>query len=171
MAESNTLGRLQEIGDRQEITDLIYRYCRSVDRLDVPLGHSIWHEDAIADYGETVYQGEGRGVIDLICANHRKALHHSHQVSNILIELDGDRAASESYVTATLRIRRGEQLMQITVWSRYVDRWSRRKGRWGLDKRIAIRDFDEVRGATAMADHDVGRRDRSDPSYGVLKDR
>ena len=171
MGESNTLGRLQEIGDRQEITDLIYRYCRSVDRLDVPLGHSIWHEDAIADYGETVYQGDGRGVIDLICANHRKALHHSHQVSNILIELDGDRAASESYVAATLRIRRGEQLMQITVWSRYVDRWSRRKGRWGLDKRIAIRDFDEVRGATAMADHDVGRRDRSDPSYGVLKDR
>lgn len=171
MGESNTLGRLQEIGDRQEITDLIYRYCRSVDRLDVPLGHSIWHEDAIADYGEAVYQGDGRGVIDLICANHRKALHHSHQVSNILIELDGDRAASESYVTATLRIRRGEQLMQITVWSRYVDRWSRRKGRWGLDKRIAIRDFDEVRGATAMADHDVGRRDRSDPSYSVLKDR
>jgi hypothetical protein len=171
MGESNTLGRLQEIGDRQEITDLIYRYCRSVDRLDVPLGRSIWHEDAIADYGETVYQGDGRGVIDLICANHRKALHHSHQVSNILIELDGDRAASESYVTATLRIRRGEQLMQITVWSRYVDRWSRRKGRWGLDKRIAIRDFDEVRGVTAMADHDVGRRDRSDPSYGVLKDR
>jgi SnoaL-like protein len=171
MGESNTLARLQEIGDRQEITDLIYRYCRSVDRLDVPLGHSIWHEDAIADYGETVYQGDGRGVIDVICASHRKALHHSHQVSNILIELDGDRAASESYVTATLRIRRGEQLMQITVWSRYVDRWSRRKGRWGLDKRIAIRDFDEVRGATAMADHDVGHRDRFDPSYGVLKDR
>ena len=40
----------------------------------------------------------------------------------------------------------------------------------GLDKRISIRDFDEVRDGAAMGDHDVGRRDRSDPSYTVLKD-
>src|ERR1700722_13041866 len=165
----NNEATIEALAARQQITELIYRYCRSVDRLDVPLGHSIWHEDAIADYGD-VYQGDGRGVIDLICANHRKALHHSHQISNILIELDGDRAASESYVTATLRIRRGEQLMQISVWSRYVDRWSRRKGRWGLDKRIAIRDFDEVRDVVAMGDHRIARRDRSDPSYAALTD-
>ena len=37
------------LADRQAIVDLIYRYCRSVDRLDIPLGHSIWHDDAIAD--------------------------------------------------------------------------------------------------------------------------
>jgi len=166
-----TAEALRELADRQAITELIYRYCRSVDRLDVALGHSIWHEDAFADYGETVYQGEGRGVIDHICAQHRHTLYHSHQVSNILIDLDGDRAGSESYVTAALRIRGGgEQLKQITVWGRYIDRWSRRKGRWGLDKRISVRDFDEVRDVTPLVDHDVGRRDRSDPSYAVLKD-
>jgi SnoaL-like domain len=153
---------------RQEITELIYRYCRSVDRLDVPLGHSIWHDDAIADYGADVYQGDGRGVIDHICAQHLHTLHHSHQVSNILIELDGDRAASEAYVTASLRVRRGAQLMQITVWSRYVDRWSRRQGRWALDHRLAVRDFDEIREVVAMKEHDAGRRDRSDPSYSAL---
>ena len=85
---------LRALVDRQEITDLIYRYCRSVDRLDVPLGHSIWHEDAIADYGEEFYQGDGRGVIDLICAQHLHVLHHSHQVSNIIIDLDGDGPAA-----------------------------------------------------------------------------
>jgi SnoaL-like domain len=161
---------LQELADRQAITDLIYRYCRSVDRLDIPLGHSIWHEDAVADYGETVYQGNGRGVIDHICAQHLRTLHHSHQVSNIIIELDGDSAGSESYVTASLRVLRGQQLKQMTVWGRYVDRWSRRKGRWGLDKRISIRDFDEVRDVVAIGEHDIGRRDRSDPSYAVLKE-
>lgn len=35
---------LAALVDRQQITDLIYRYCRSVDRLDIPLGHSVWHE-------------------------------------------------------------------------------------------------------------------------------
>ena len=159
---------LHTVADRLLITDLIYRYCRAVDRLDVPLGHSIWHADGIADYGETVYQGDGRGVIDHICAQHRHTLHHSHQVSNIIIDLDGDRAGSESYVTAALRVMRGGQLEQMTVWGRYIDQWSRRSGHWGLDNRIAIRDFDEAREVTAMYDHDTGRRDRSDPSYGVL---
>ena len=160
---------LQLLADRQAITDLLYRYCRAVDRLDVPLGHSIWHEDGIADYGEGFYQGDGRGVIDLICTQHRGTLHHSHQLANILIELDGDRAGSESYVTATLRLQRGDRLMQMMVWSRYIDRWSRRDGRWGLESRIAIRDFDEVREVTEMQRHAVGARDRSDPSYTVLR--
>lgn len=162
---------LRAIADRQQISDLIYRYCRAVDRLDIPLGHSIWHDDGIADYGASFYQGSGRGVIDLICAQHRHALMHSHQISNVIIELDGDRAGSESYVTATLRVRRDGQLKQMSVWSRYVDQWSRRNDRWGLDKRIAIRDFDEVRDVTVMDEHDVGRRDRSDPSYTVLGQR
>jgi hypothetical protein len=163
----NSEATIEALASRQKITELIYRYCRSVDRLDVPLGHSIWHEDAIADYGADVYQGNGRGVIDHICAQHLHTLHHSHQVSNILIELNGDRAASESYVTASLRVRRDTKLMQMTVWSRYIDRWSRRDGRWGLDHRLTVRDFDEVREVVPMKEHDVGRRDRSDPSYGV----
>jgi len=143
---------LREILDRQQITDLIYRYCRSVDRLDIPLGHSIWHEDAYADYGADVYQGDGRGVIDHICAQHRHLLQHSHQVSNIIIELDGDRAGSESYVTATLRLRSGDQPRQMTVWGRYIDQWSRRNGRWGIDHRVSVRDFDELRDVTPMRD-------------------
>ncbi|HET8882578.1 MAG TPA: nuclear transport factor 2 family protein [Solimonas sp.] len=160
---------LRTLADRQAIADLVYRYCRAVDRLDIALGHSVWHADGIADYGADVYRGDGRGVIDHICAQHRHTLQHSHQVSNLIIELDGERAGSEAYVTATLRIRRDGRLRQITVWGRYVDRWSKRDGRWGLDKRISIRDFDEIRDVTAMAGHDTGRRDRDDPSYGVLK--
>jgi len=161
---------LQDLADRQAITDLIYRYCRAVDRLDRPLGHSIWHENGVADYGATVYQGDGRGVIDFICAQHLHTLHHSHQVSNILIELNGNEAGSESYVTASLRVRRDGKLLHMGVWGRYIDQWSRRNGRWGLDKRISIRDFDEVREVTALYDHNIGRRDRDDPSYAVFKD-
>ncbi|WP_211284647.1 nuclear transport factor 2 family protein [Mycobacterium alsense] len=77
--------------DRQAITEQIHRYCRAVDRLDIPLGHSVFHEDATADYGESLYRGDGRGVIDFICASHLLALNHSHQVCNILVVLDDDR--------------------------------------------------------------------------------
>ncbi len=153
--------------DRLAITDLIYCYCRSVDRLDHQLGYSIWNPGSIADYGD-FYRGDGPGVIDLICSQHRQLLSHSHQMSNILIRIHGDQASSESYVTATLRLEKEGQLSQMTVWSRYVDGWSRQAGRWGLDRRVAIRDFDEIRPVTPMTDGSTASRDRNDPSYAAL---
>jgi len=162
---------LQSLADRQSITDLIYRYCRAVDRIDHALGYSIWHDDGIADYG-AYYKGEGRGVIDLICSHHQHLLHHSHQVSNILITLgvdgDGDKACSEAYVTATLRMGQEGQIKQISVWSRYIDQWSRRDGRWGIDKRVTVRDFDEIRDVIPMSASESSR-DRNDPSYAALQ--
>jgi SnoaL-like domain len=157
----------QAVADRQAITDLIYRYCRAMDRIDVELGYSIWHADGTAHY-EGFYEGAGRGFIDKVCENHRPLLNHSHQMSNIIIELNGERAASESYVTAALTIKRGDQIKQMTVRSRYVDRWSKRSGRWGIDKRIAIRDFDDIRDVTPMSTTTWGRRDPSDPSYAAF---
>src|SRR5690349_1095244 len=96
-----------EVADRLAITDKIYRYCRSVDRLDVPVGHSVFHEDSYADFGG--YQGTGRGWIDYICVEHKKFLYHSHQVTNVIIEVDGDTAGSESYVYASLQRQDGDK--------------------------------------------------------------
>ncbi len=159
---------LQAAIDRQVITDLIYRYSRSMDRMDAELGYSLWHEDAVVDYGDH-YQGSARGFIDLVCEEHKHALYHSHQMSNIIIELDGDSAGSETYQTTNMRIMQGEQVKQITIWGRYIDQWSRRDGRWAIDKRISIRDFDEIRDVVPLGKLETeGRRDQSDPSYSVL---
>ncbi|MET0364037.1 MAG: nuclear transport factor 2 family protein [Sphingobium sp.] len=159
---------VQELADHRAITDQIYRYCRSMDRMDHELGYSIWHEGGTADYGH-VFQGTGRDFIDHVCAQHSHLAMHSHQMSNILIELDGDRAGSESYVTATLRMAREGKVMQMMAISRYIDSWSRREGRWALDHRIAILEMDEIREVTPMKHHDRATRDRTDPSYAVLK--
>jgi hypothetical protein len=166
---SDTLARL---ADRQAITDLIYTYCRAVDRLDVALGHSIWHEDGYADYGADYYRGPGRGVMDLICEHHLGLKSHSHQVSNILINLDGDDAGSESYVTGTMRMERDGKLFHLGVWGRYLDRWQRRDGVWGLLHRVVVFDHQEMREVQDMPGHGrSGARDKSDPSYPVLKGR
>ena len=77
------------LADREAIRELIYSYCRSVDRRDVALGQSIWHEDGQADYG-SFFQGPGRDSIALICQSHAPLISRSHQVSNIIIELDVD---------------------------------------------------------------------------------
>jgi SnoaL-like domain len=155
--------------DREAITDLIYRYCRAMDRIDREQGYAIWHPDGTADYGEAVYQGSGRGFVDQVCEQHARLLRHSHQVTNIIIQLDGDRAGSESYYTSALRMVRDEAVHEIRVVGRYIDTWSKRDGRWGIDHRIAIRDFDDIRAVTPMSNDARSRRDRDDPSYMVLK--
>lgn len=159
---------LEQMAGKFAITEQIYRYCRSVDRLDVPLGHSVFHEDATADYGPTGYRGTGRGAIDWICEAHAHLIAHSHQVTNILIELDGDHAGSEAYVTATLRMERDGKTMQIEVWSRYCDRWSKRDGAWRIDHRDTVIDYDSIREVTPMNHHEWATRDTQDPSYAAL---
>ncbi len=165
MTDSKTL---QAVVDRQAITNLIYRYCRAVDRLDRELGYSIWHDDGLAEY-EGFYSGTGRGFIDAVCEAHKKLVIHSHQVTNIIIDLDGDRASSEAYVTATLWAQDGAHMKRISVWGRYLDRWSRRNGLWGIDKRIEVNDFDEFCDVLPRSNYPkMSRRDREDPSYTVF---
>lgn len=157
----------EEIADRLAITDVIHRYCRAMDRIDADLGHSVWHEDGEADYG-VIYRGSGRGFIDWVCVAHRAMIATSHRITNVIVTLDGDRAGSESYVIATLRRMDGKRLLHTSAWGRYVDRWSRRDGRWAIDRRVYVHDFDEVREITESALSGTGRPDRMDPSYRVL---
>lgn len=154
------------LADRLAIMDKLHRYCRSVDRLDVALGHTVFHEDSYADFGG--YKGTGHGWIDYICQRHRDFLHHSHQVTNMVIEIEGHRAGSESYVFATLRSLDDGRLMQRQFWARYVDAWSKRDGEWAIDRRECVIDFDQISEVSAMADHERARRDTDDPSYEVL---
>lgn len=156
------------IADRMAIMEQAYRYCRSVDRLDVPLGHACFHPGSTADF--PTYQGSGRGWIDHICEAHKAFLHHSHQVSNVILEIDGDCAGSETYVTACLREMVDGRLIQREFWARYADRWSKRDGGWAIDARVCIVDFASSREIDAIPGDPRAMRDRSDPSYAMLKD-
>jgi hypothetical protein len=169
MAVSDT--ELRALLDRQAIADKLAAYCRAVDRLDISLGHTVFHADAHADYGASLYQGDGRGVIDFICNSHLQTLNHSHQVCNSTVTLDGDSAGSEIYFHSATRLMMGGKHMQIRVWGRYLDTWSRREGEWAIDRRLTVFDFDELREITQTMRSDEGARDRTDPSYAVLKGR
>lgn len=156
----------EEIANRLEITDKIYRYCRAVDRLDVPLGYSVFHADSRALFPN--FERSGHEWIDAVCKTHLNFLHHSHQVTNIIIEIDGDRAGSEAYVTAKLRSRDGDKISQREYWGRYIDEWSRRDGEWKIDKRECVIDFNSTKDVTPIFESDRTRRDTSDPSYAVI---
>jgi hypothetical protein len=171
-AALNMLPEVRDLLDRQAITDKLNRYCRAVDRLDIPLGHTVFHADSHADYG-SLYRGDGRGVIDLICRSHLETLNHSHQICNTIISLQRDHgnehAGSEAYFHSATRLMMDGKLTQIRVWGRYLDTWSKRGGEWAIDRRLVVFDFDELREITRTMRGDEGRRDAGDPSYQVLR--
>jgi hypothetical protein len=158
---------LLALQDRFEIADQLARYARAMDRCDHALGYSIFHPGAGADYG-AMYQGTGSGFVDFALAAHKGMLVHSHQISNLLIELDGDVAASETYVTMMARMDVAGTLHDMRSLGRYLDRWEKREAVWRIAKRQYIHDFDDMWPVTRAGYAVQGRRDDSDSSYAVL---
>lgn len=159
---------IRDLRDRQQITEAVYTYCRAVDRIDRELGYSIFNAGAQADYGEAIFVGDARGLIDHICDSHLLGLAHSHQIANLVIRVEGDRALSEAYVNSAMRLIRDGRLVQINTRGRYLDRWSRRPGSWGIDRRVFVCDFDEVVAAVPGSIPPRLRLDRGDPSFALF---
>lgn len=157
---------VDELIARQEIRDALSRYCRGIDRMDREMAYAVWHEGATANY-LGMYEGSGRGFIDWAFELHERMQCHSHQVSNVLAEVMGEEAASESYVTAALWTQPtadGHQ-SEIVVRGRYLDRWSRREDRWAIDHRTFVADTWTVREIEAGPVSEQSARDESDPSF------
>src|SRR5690606_29336609 len=92
---------LRELADKQAITEVIYRYCRGLDRLDWPTLSSVYHPDAIEDRGEALFVGPAEDLARAALKSLTEAYVVSqHLIGNILIELDGDTAFAESYFQA-----------------------------------------------------------------------
>jgi hypothetical protein len=87
--------------------------------------------------------------------------------------VNGDRATSEAYVTVALRTKPNEgSIADIVDRGRYLDRWSRREGRWAIDDRTFVEDFQAIYPVPLNEATDgsqvTGRRSPDDPSYRVL---
>jgi hypothetical protein len=90
-------------------------------------------------------------------------------MTNLRIEVVGERAASESYVTVALRTKGGASARDILSRGRYVDRWSRRDGRWAIDHRIYLNDWTSFLPVPDEPTLPItGRRDAGDASYAAF---
>jgi len=128
--------------DKKEITEVLYRYARAVDRKDFDRVADCYFPDAIDNHGG--YIGTVAGLIEDMKSRHATIDSSLHYVTNVLIDLDGDTADVESYCLCYLRqapaVAGGPQ-SRATVKCRYVDRFERRDGQWRIADRIVV--FDE----------------------------
>lgn len=160
---------LRELTAKQAIQEVLHRYCRGVDRMDRALTRGCWHDDGTADY-QGMFTGEVEALLDWMWQLHDGMQGHSHQMTNMLIEVAGDRAASETYVTVVLRSKPGRHpARDILTRGRYIDRWSCRDGRWAIDHRLYLNDWMTYLPVGDAATSPItGRRDAEDPSYAAF---
>ncbi|MGZ3378324.1 MAG: nuclear transport factor 2 family protein [Phenylobacterium sp.] len=171
----NAARELQSLLDKQAITELLYRYCRAVDRADLELLHGCYHDDATEDHGGT-FNGLAADYIAQVAPILPRSL-MSHTTSNILIELDGDAAVVESHILAFARMKKeGEKFDTLTL-ARAIDRVERRGGVWRIAARRLAWDWNhempmaETWGRGLIApDPSVlvrGAKAPADPAYGA----
>ena len=166
----NAMNDIEKLSAKLEIAEVLFTYCRGVDRLDEELVRGIYHEDAYDDHG--YWKGAGWDFAPFVVKRLRDDnIGTTHSITNVLIALDGDLATCESQVVVTLR-RRGEGPFLVDIMgARYVDRFSKRAGLWKIDERTVVLDWHKVEtwggGAPPIPldEFSVGRRDRSDPIY------
>lgn len=147
----------------------LHNYCRAMDRRDPELGYAVWHADGTADYGADVFQGSGRAFVDHVTRSHLRYTVHSHQIATVGIDVVADRAVSEAYATVRLRTATGAGFAEHVYVGRYLDRWSYRDGRWAIDHRKWVLDFDEVDRPVRVGRPTESRRDQTDPSYALFR--
>ena len=161
-----------EVRAHQAIRDVLMRACRGVDRLDAALLLSAYHPGALDHHGG--YDGPAEGFVRWVFENHvGRVLSSTHQLANILVELDGDVAHSESYVFVTQRLTVDEVLHDKLSHGRYLDRFERRGGEWRIAERWVVLDwqrFDPVGEASALLPSrtERGFRSRDDRSYSLF---
>lgn len=159
--------RLADLLDRDEITRVLYRVCRGLDRADAGLYAGGYHPDATEVHAD--YSGTAAGFRER--ALRRVPVRFEvmrHTLDTITIEISGERAHVESYVTAecVLRERRAGRKVVSTLHGRYVDLFERRNGEWRISHRVVVKDFRDVRPLDDPPEqYPLAQWGTGDPSY------
>jgi ketosteroid isomerase-like protein len=153
------------------IEELLRKYCRAVDRVDLELLTSCYHTDAVDTHPGTTIEDQHNFISwaeETLSKWGPGGM--MHFLTNIVVEVDGDVAWAESYFHAFhWGMPRTDPNKNYLGGGRYIDRLERREGLWKIVERNPLREFHLVypEGSffTFEDDSYSASRDRSDPSY------
>jgi hypothetical protein len=172
---------LKLLADRAAIADVINRFAHVVDRHRWDLVYEVFHRDATSRFLASVrtvdeFVASGKNMLGPLTAT-------LHQTGNMLIEVQGDTAWCETYVTAFHAVPTSappgtfwggrDEPYEGVAGGRYVDRLERRDGRWKIAERQTLvewRHDQPVRdgGLGQVPAEFRGQRGDADPSAPVV---
>ncbi|KIF48571.1 hypothetical protein M445_09820 [Vibrio owensii 47666-1] len=172
--------KLQLLLDKQDITEVIFRHARSLDRMDADLMKSTYWEDAIEDHQDPIfpdlffYNDNAHAFVEPAMKGFEAIKITQHRISNVLIEVDGDTATAESYVWAYHVHEEDGVDKEGILGGRHLYRFERRDGAWKMVHRFTAFDWNQNQDASAVWSSDfedkyVGKRNKSDESYEYIQ--
>ena len=167
--QADTDSAVQEMLDRHAVLQVLYNYCKGLDRFEFDLLNGCWWPDGTDDHG--IFRGTGTEFCEWVFPFLKETTERTqHNVLNTYIEIRGSKAHSECNFIIWHRqlLQDGAQNDMITG-GRYIDDFERRRGIWKIKHRMVIYDWDRldpVRGYYGTAFDSIrGLRGREDYSY------
>lgn len=157
---------------REDIREVYLRYMRGFDRNDLDLMRSAFWPDVQINYG-----AQSNSIDEFVerhLKNHTAQLETwGHLVTNETMDINGDVAHVETYVTAFFVPRNQESFAfrSPIMGGRYIDRVERRHGEWRIAVREFVPHFWTKKDSTvpsppkSSSDCSKGTWDKRDPSY------
>jgi len=171
--------KLQLVWDRQEIEQIMYRHARSLDRMDGELMKSCYWEDGVEEHQDPIFPNlfqwndKAWPFVPVAMEGFSNIKVTMHRISNVLIEVDGDKATAETYVWAYHVHEEDGVDKEGILGGRHSFKLEKRNDEWRIMHRTTIFDWNQNQDATAVwsekfADKYRGKRDKSDDSYNYL---
>ena len=135
MTETGRVPGVAEIADRLAIQEVISMHCRGVDRASADILRSCYWPDAEVDYG--AYKGPAHDFCGPLSEAIKRYENTQHAVSNALIDIDGEVARTETYLTAYHYLA-GTPDTEMTYIGRYLDEMQKRDGVWKISFRKIV---------------------------------
>jgi len=184
---------VQRLIDKDAIQDVLLRYARGIDRLDVELFRTVFWEDG--GFEDGIVEGTAKDFVPTLIGDAVRNMFAltQHFISNVRIEFDGPTLAfsecsflafhllnaHEATLNAMLGPRRMQEMggdysrrYELYVAGRYFDRFEKRGAQWRILKRRFVSDWTSSgpdsglgREGFAQAWKLWGSRDHTDPSY------
>lgn len=165
---------------KDAIRDVVYRYCRGIDRLDLDLVRSCYHPDATDSHGS--FHGsvdDYLAWVEPLLARYDRTFHF---IGNIIVDFAVPSrgahnpaesatpvAFCESYGVAHHESAGGPDHNNLVTGFRFVDRFEDRGTGWAIAKRTAVTEWSRVDPETGWwtppGDFERGNRDHTDPLY------
>lgn len=173
--QMNREEQINQMLDKQAITDLLYAYCNAADRHDNEKMRSLYHEDAVDDHG-AFFKGAAMDFIDHLpdIQKNMQILHHN--LTTINIALDGDYAEGEVYVLAFHQVMTEEGAIDVLIGGRYLDKYEKREGIWKFSYKAVLADWVKISEPSEVnlqhpfvqGSH-IGTPGPKDPSYDTFR--
>lgn len=169
------MDRLVIAADKLECIELVTRVARAIDRCDAALLKTLFHPDATDDHG--IFAGSAEEFIDWVMPVLAGMKRTQHVIGQVLIEIDGNHAAGESYFIAHHAMIGPDGDIFMVAAGRYLDRFERREGVWKIAHRQAVYDWSSETALTDKYDRadpgpmTFGARGKDDASYAHLAGR